>query len=78
MVSMKAGVEFFSGEEALENIKAVLVDPTSGALPPAIQSFEKKDETISALSGLVSYLKELNLDAELCMAGNFNIFDFHR
>lgn len=75
MVSMKAGSEFLSGEGALHQFKAYTEKMD---LPEAVKQLQDKDEAMSAMGGMLSYLKELNLDRDLCTAGNFNIFNLHK
>lgn len=77
MVSMKPGSEFLSGSDALEAFKSYS-SGADGRLPQALEKLKDREEAMSALGGLVAYLKELNLDRDLCSTGNFNIFDLHR
>lgn len=77
MVSMKPGKEFLSGAKAIEAF-GEYVSTDDGKMPKAIEDLQDKEEAMSALGGLISYLKELNLDRDLCLTGNFNIFDLHR
>lgn len=86
--ALKSGSEFLSSEDALSAVRSLFsqavaddedVDMNGSAdLPPAVASMQDNEQAMSALGGMVHYLKSLNLDADLCKVGNFNIYDMHK
>lgn len=50
-------------------------DQEPSPLPPAIEAVKDQAEAMSALGGMLSHLKQLNLDQDLCQTRNFNSYD---
>ena len=66
--SKKAAAADASDDEEMESEDDV-------KLPAAIESMKDDPQALSALGGMVWHLGQLNLDAELCPIGNFDIYD---
>ncbi|GAA5847718.1 hypothetical protein JCM3766R1_000742 [Sporobolomyces carnicolor] len=82
--ALKEGKEFLRSDDAREEViklfKAAkkdgeeVVDEDS-LVPDDIRKMYDKPVAMSALGGMVWYLRQLNLDSELVTANNFNIYD---
>lgn len=50
-------------------------EATGPSIPEAITKMYDQDQAMSALGGMIWYLRQLNLDQDLVTARNFNIYD---
>ncbi|BGP39629.1 DNA mismatch repair protein msh6 [Rhodotorula kratochvilovae] len=86
--ALKEGKEFLRAEDAREEVfklfkenkgdgdAAMEIEGDEEALvPESIRKMYDKPVAMSALGGMVWYLRQLNLDADLVTARNFNIYD---
>ncbi|GAA6018493.1 hypothetical protein JCM11491_006423 [Sporobolomyces phaffii] len=87
--ALKEGKEFLRSEDAREEViklfKTANTDQQASEneeeasddalVPQDIREMYDKPLAMSALGGMIWYLRQLNLDSELVTANNFNIFD---
>ncbi|GAA5966543.1 hypothetical protein JCM3765_000953 [Sporobolomyces pararoseus] len=82
--ALKEGKEFLRGDDAKEEVlklfKAANKDNAPEVdeellVPEDIRKMYDRPVAMSALGGMVWYLRQLNLDTELVTANNFNIYD---
>ncbi|BGP15722.1 DNA mismatch repair protein msh6 [Rhodosporidiobolus nylandii] len=86
--ALKEGKEFLRAEDAKDEVEKLFkakaqegaeemeVDGEEGsAVPDSIRTMFDKPVAMSALGGMIWYLRQLNLDADLVTAKNFNIYD---
>lgn len=75
--------EFLAPEQTLERLSDYFAAPgadgedaqMAGPLPGVLEGFKENDLVLRALGGLLSYLKQLNLDKDLLSQRNFDIYD---
>jgi DNA mismatch repair protein MSH6 len=87
---LKPGVEFLDKDSTLRKLNLVFnkdladcdsddiesIEPVDvSLLPPAIAECLDKEECMSALGGMLSYLTQLNLEKDMCASKKFDIFD---
>lgn len=68
---LKAGSEFPDSEHAIADIEKIFDDK----VPAEVQGMYGNPEAMSAMGGVLFYLRSLNLDRDLFAVRNFNIFD---
>ncbi|GAA5834783.1 hypothetical protein JCM11251_003661 [Rhodosporidiobolus azoricus] len=89
--ALKEGKEFLAPEHAKEEVEKLFAgtgkgnegeegmevdgDDVAGVVPESIRQMYDKPVAMSALGGMISYLRQLNLDADLVTAKNFNVYD---
>ncbi|GAA6027763.1 hypothetical protein JCM8097_008022 [Rhodosporidiobolus ruineniae] len=88
--ALKEGKEFYDAAQAKDEVEKLFreakekeggeeemeVDGEAGeVVPENIRAMYDKPVALSALGGMIWYLRQLNLDADLVTAKNFNIYD---
>ncbi|KAK4705468.1 DNA mismatch repair protein MSH6, partial [Phenoliferia sp. Uapishka_3] len=86
--ALKAGTEFLRGEETKRELRKLFAggdgegmevdeegQEEDKGVPENIRVMYEKEIAMSALGGMIWYLRQLNLDSDLVTAKNFNIYD---
>ncbi|GAA5834415.1 hypothetical protein JCM5353_008937 [Sporobolomyces roseus] len=80
--ALKEGKEFLRSEDAKDEVLKLFKAAKKGQevsddelVPEDIRKMYEKPLAMSALGGMIWYLRQLNLDSELVTANNFNIYD---
>ncbi|GAA5901645.1 hypothetical protein JCM6882_006031 [Rhodosporidiobolus microsporus] len=89
--ALKEGKEFLRPQDAKDEVERLFAEVGKGkeggeemevegvaegeVVPESIRQMYDKPVAMSALGGMISYLRQLNLDADLVTAKNFNIYD---
>ena len=70
LTMLRPGTEFLTPDAARARLAAL-----TGGMPPELAPLADCDVVLSALGGLLWYLEQLHLDADLCASSNFGVRD---